>query len=184
MNSYSLPAELPGSPNNDSSNLPRQGDLSNAPSQSKNHEHHKQYLGIHLGVEEFYLPISTVREVALVPSIAYVPNANPYIDGIASLRGHLIPVINIKKLMGFSLRQRTSKERLMVLEHGSAYFALIVDSISNVITIKADEIDTHLPPLGSSVSIVTRISIRGDKNLGILDTARILTLIQGKTSSN
>ncbi len=58
-----------------------------------------QVVGFRIGRETFGLPIAMVREIVRVPEITSVPNAPNYIEGVINLRGRIIPVVDLRRLM-------------------------------------------------------------------------------------
>ncbi|MGI0076688.1 MAG: chemotaxis protein CheW, partial [Nitrosopumilaceae archaeon] len=51
--------------------------------------------------ENYAVPIEQVREIRNFLEITSVPKAKKYVKGIMNLRGLIIPVIDIKKRLGF-----------------------------------------------------------------------------------
>ncbi len=58
-----------------------------------------QYIGFRLGGEEYSIPILKVREIINVPGMTRLPQTPEYIEGVANLRGSVVPIVNIKKLV-------------------------------------------------------------------------------------
>jgi len=49
-----------------------------------------------LGGENLAFPIGLVQEIVKPSAITRVPNAPPYVEGIANLRGNILPVVNLR----------------------------------------------------------------------------------------
>lgn len=177
MKTSTLPAMLASSSQSDTSIFQIHGDLDGG--QSSDFEAREQVIGVCIGDEHFFIPLTAIQEITMIPAITFVPNADPYIDGITNLRGNLIPVINVRKLMGFNRGTRSASERLLVLKERHVTFALVVDGISEVIGLRPHEIDTPPSSLGASFDFIPRVSKQGDNIRGIIDAARILTYVVG-----
>jgi len=58
-------------------------------------------IGFRIGEEQFVASRDQVREVLMLPdAMTRVPGANRWMLGIANLRGHLLPLIDLKMLLG------------------------------------------------------------------------------------
>ena len=58
-------------------------------------------VGFRLGTERFLVPRGEVREVLMVPpAITRVPGAKSWVRGLANVRGHLLPVVDLKEFLG------------------------------------------------------------------------------------
>lgn len=53
-----------------------------------------------LGGVEFGLDIKSVQEIVRLPKITPVPRAPEYVQGVANLRGNLLPIINSRARFG------------------------------------------------------------------------------------
>jgi purine-binding chemotaxis protein CheW len=179
MNSTTLQTLLVSNAQIDTSIFQIHGDLDGG--QPIDFDTREQVIGVTIGQEEFFLPLKAIQEITMVPAITFVPNADPYIDGITNLRGSLIPVINVRKLMGFSRGTRSSEERLLVLKEGHVIFALVVDGISDVVGLRPNEIDTPPSTSGPALDFMPRVSKQGEIIRGILDAARILKYVVGES---
>ncbi len=62
-------------------------------------------IGFRLGAERFIVGRDEVREVLMVPStVTRVPGAKTWIRGLANVRGHLLPVVDLRSLPGCRFR--------------------------------------------------------------------------------
>ncbi len=58
-------------------------------------------VGFRIGEEQFVASRDQVREVLMLPeSMTRVPGAKRWLLGIANLRGHLLPLVDVKLLLG------------------------------------------------------------------------------------
>src|SRR6202012_284469 len=118
----------------------------------------QQYLVFRLGEEEFGLPIGAVEEVARVPDkIARVPNTPKFLEGVVNLRGEVVPVVDQRKRFNMSPLAEKASRRLVVVRTDRHIAGLIVDGVSQVLRIAADEIDTAPDLTGETNKLVTGI---------------------------
>jgi purine-binding chemotaxis protein CheW len=135
----------------------------------------EQYIGISIGDEEFLLSIVTIREIILLPTIAYVPNAPDIIEGVINLRGTILPAISMRKLMQMPRPISIKTARVVVAKQGTTLFGLIVDGITNVISLMAKDIQNHnLPKHGPEAEFIGSICKLQAKVKGILDLGKVL----------
>ncbi|UCE71920.1 MAG: chemotaxis protein CheW [Nitrospiraceae bacterium] len=59
----------------------------------------QQYIGFDVNSSEYMIPILKVREIITMPSITVLPQLPLYIRGVTNLRGSIIPIVNLKKLL-------------------------------------------------------------------------------------
>ncbi|MBN2374671.1 chemotaxis protein CheW [bacterium] len=101
----------------------------------------EKYVTFFLDEEEYALPIFQVQEIKRVGDITRVPNSPPHVRGVVNLRGKIIPVIELKNRLNLGKTSIGEESRIVVVENGSRIFGLMVDSVSQVLNITAEEID-------------------------------------------
>lgn len=91
--------------------------------------------------EEYGVPISQVQEIVRVGGITMVPNSPSYMEGVINLRGRVLPVLNLRKRLGLSDKEKSSASRIVVTEVGSKVIGLLVDAVSHVIKIPPEYVE-------------------------------------------
>jgi purine-binding chemotaxis protein CheW len=93
------------------------------------------------GDEEYGIAIAYVAEIVKVPPITAVPRVPPAVLGITSLRGTIVPVLDLRVVLGVSRPavQRTS--RLVVLRGDGQPLAMLVDQVSQVVRLDRASIE-------------------------------------------
>ncbi len=100
-----------------------------------------QLVAFKLGDEEFGVPIQAVQEIVRPPSVTRVPFAPGFIEGIANLRGEILPILSLRKRLGMPYREVDSNTRIVVLKSHKATTGIIVDSVSEVLRVDHQDID-------------------------------------------
>jgi purine-binding chemotaxis protein CheW len=104
-----------------------------------------KYLTFALGEEEYGLPVLRVREIIKMMDITVVPQVPPYVKGVINLRGKVIPVVDLRLKFNFPSIDYTERTSIIVvhvtLASGSMMMGIVVDAVSEVINIAADEIE-------------------------------------------
>lgn len=87
-------------------------------------------IGFRLGNEQFVAPRGQVREVLMMPeAITRVPGAKRWLLGIANLRGHLLPLIDLKMLLGSGRTPQRRTTRVISVNHREIPAGLVVDEV-------------------------------------------------------
>lgn len=138
-----------------------------------------KYLTFALADEEYGLPVLRVREIIQMMDITEVPQVPPHIRGVLNLRGKVIPVIDLRIKFGLAQADVTSRTCIVVVEVALAssrvLMSLIVDRVSEVLNIVADEIE-QTPEFGDRVCtdyIKGMAKVKGGVKI-LLDLDRIL----------
>lgn len=87
-------------------------------------------VGFRIGDEQFVAGREQVREVLMLPdSITRVPGARRWLLGIANLRGHLLPLIDVKLLLGGGRTALRRSTRVISVNHREVPAGLVVDEV-------------------------------------------------------
>jgi purine-binding chemotaxis protein CheW len=93
--------------------------------------------------ENYAVPIEQIREIRNFSDITSVPKAKKYVKGIMNLRGLIIPVIDIKKRLGFgdvSLLNQ-SNYKIIIADVRDSIYGIIVDKVEQVLEINTKQIE-------------------------------------------
>ncbi|ALM75350.1 chemotaxis protein CheW [Thermococcus barophilus] len=138
-----------------------------------------QVVAFRVGNEEFCLDISKVREIKEMMPITRVPNAPDYIEGVINLRGQITTIVNMKKLLGYyDAEEDLQKKKIIIAEVKGEIIGIIVDSVSDVITLTDDQIEQPPKTLASKVDIrfikgIAKIN-NGERLLIMVDLDKLL----------
>jgi twitching motility protein PilI len=87
-------------------------------------------IGFRLADEQFIVAREDIREVLMVPAlIARVPGAKPWIRGLANVRGHLLPIIDLKLFLDAGRVAGQRDARVLVIKGTDGSAGLIVDEV-------------------------------------------------------
>ena len=93
--------------------------------------------------EEFYaLDIQAVQEIVRMQSITSIPGSDAWVEGITNLRGRVVPVIDLRRRCGVVDNDHTNETRIVVVSAAGGMVGLIVDAVSEVLRIPADQVET------------------------------------------
>ena len=150
-------------------------DKSSAREKSPAREELLQFVGFHVGGEEFVIDILRVQEIIRTQQLTRVPNSPECMEGVMSLRGKIIPVIALRKRFGLEQAPPDKQNRIMVVEIEGNVFGFAVDAVSEVLRIPADTVEPP-PRLGPvEREYVAGVGRLGDRLLILLDADRLLS---------
>ncbi len=87
-------------------------------------------VGFRIGEEQFVAARDQVREVLMLPdAMTRVPGAQRWLLGIANLRGHLLPLIDVKLLLGSGRTTLRRNTRVISVNHREVPAGLVVDEV-------------------------------------------------------
>lgn len=114
-----------------------------------------KYLTFELGSEEYGIPIIKVKEINGMMSVTKVPQTDKFVKGVINLRGRVIPIIDLRLKFGMEAIDYTERTCIIVVEveggEKMVSIGLVVDAVSEVNNIKAEEIENS-PTFGASLS--------------------------------
>ncbi len=94
--------------------------------------------------DEFYgIEIKHVTEIIGIQQIVELPELPVYFRGIINLRGKIIPVMDVRLRFNKEFREYNERTCIIVIDIKEVSMGLIVDSVSEVISIPEDDI---VPP--------------------------------------
>ncbi len=139
-----------------------------------------KHLTFALSDEEYGVSVLKVREIIKMMEVTLVPRMPPHVKGVINLRGKVIPVIDLRVKFGFPPQEYTERTCIIVIEVTTqqgvkVMMGTIVDSVSEVINITADEIE-ETPDFGERVdtdSIKGIAKVKGTVKI-LLDLDRVL----------
>jgi len=87
-------------------------------------------VGFRIGEEQFVAGRDQVREVLMLPEgMTRVPGAKRWLLGIANLRGHLLPLVDVKLLLGSGRTTLRRTTRVISVNHREIPAGLVVDEV-------------------------------------------------------
>ena len=87
-------------------------------------------VGFRIGEEQFVASREQVREVLMLPdAVTRVPGANRWLLGIANLRGQLLPLVDVKLLLGSGRTTLRRNTRVISVNHREIPAGLVVDEV-------------------------------------------------------
>lgn len=99
-----------------------------------------KFLTFTLGKDSYGIEIKYVTEIIGIQPITEVPELPEYIRGIINLRGKIVPVMDVRLRFKKQFREYNDRTCVIVVDIKGIYVGLIIDSVSDVISIPDTEI--------------------------------------------
>jgi purine-binding chemotaxis protein CheW len=99
-----------------------------------------EYLTFRLGAEEYALDILKVQEIRNYEVATAIANAPEYVKGVVNLRGAIVPIVDLRMLLGLPRADYTAFTVVIVLNLGKRTFGVVVDAVSDVTELGAEQI--------------------------------------------
>ena len=112
--------------------------------------HILEILEFTLGKERFAFASSCVREVFPLTEITPLPGLPAHVLGVVNVRGRILSVMDIRRLLEFGNIGLTNLNKAIILHHGDMELAVLADEVTGVYAIDVDEGQHTLPTLSIS----------------------------------
>jgi purine-binding chemotaxis protein CheW len=99
-----------------------------------------QYLIFTLGPNCYGIDIKNVTEIIGIQKITKVPELPEYVQGIISLRGKIIPVIDVRMRFKIESIEYNDRTCIIIVDLGNVSVGLIVDGVADVLSFEDSEI--------------------------------------------
>jgi purine-binding chemotaxis protein CheW len=137
----------------------------------------KQLVIFELADENYGLDISSVESIIKMQAITVVPHAPNFVEGVTNLRGKVLPVIDLRKRFNLPGRQVDKDSRIIVVSFNKKEIGMMVDSVSEVLTINTDVVEPP-PALVTTIdsAFITGIAKIDTRLVILLDLAEVFSL--------
>ncbi len=100
-----------------------------------------QIVSFRLANEEYGVEIMQVQEIILLGQITEMPNVCEHVRGLINLRGHVIPVLDLRARFDLGVGTMTNDSRIIVLNLAGKTIGVIVDAVNEVLRIHSEQIE-------------------------------------------
>ena len=136
-----------------------------------------QVVAFKLGGEEYGVDIGQVREINRLVPITRVPRVPTYVEGVINLRGQLLPIIDLRARFEMPRIAATRATRIVVAEIGARRVGVIVDSVSEVVQIPLEQVESAPEILaGVATEYIRGVGKLEDRLIILLDLTKIASV--------
>lgn len=109
------------------------------------------WLTFRLGAEGYGVDILEVQEIRAYTPVTVVPKSPPHVRGVMNLRGSVIPVLDLRTLLGLGAATTTVQPVIVVVRVVQRVVGMVVDAVDDVVTIGTESVQP-LPECGERVA--------------------------------
>lgn len=129
--------------------------------------------------EEYATSIVDIQEIIKLPVVTPVPRAHPSVLGITSLRGTIVPVVDLRRVLRLDERPITRQSRILVLRGEGDPVGLLVDRVTSVVRLDSDTIEATPRAMEREGNhLLKGVGRQGARLIIILDTPAVLGVLE------
>ena len=135
-----------------------------------------QFVIFFVSGETFAVALSEVKEIIRMPAIVRLPLSPSSLEGLANLRGRVLPIVSTRRLFGMDDVEHDDATRIVILDQGQP-LGIVVDRVASVVTAERDQIEDASAIEGAIGSAMLQGMIKGLEGFGlvmILNTQQLL----------
>ena len=141
-----------------------------------------QLLTFTLGDEVFGVDISQIREVLEYTDMTVIPQMPAFMRGVINLRGHVVPVVDLRRKFGMTEVERTVNTCVIIVEVAmgdegeTTVLGALVDSVQEVMNLEGDQIEPP-PKIGINLNteFIRGMGKQGEQFVIILDADKVFS---------
>jgi len=134
-----------------------------------------QFVGFELDGQAYAFRIDQIQEIVILNQVTKTPQVPDFVEGVANLRGSIIPIINLRKLFRLTPKETDGDTRTIVVNVGERTMGCTVDLVSQVIRIPDENIQSAPETVtGNGAHYISGFARVDGKLLILLDIDQLL----------
>ncbi len=143
---------------------------------SKNEE---RVISFKLNEELIGIDIKKIVKITKELDITPVPKTKEYILGVINLRGNIVPVVDLKKMLDLPNNEEEETKFILVIDSDLGNIGLMVDKIVGANTIEPEEIQpTPINAIGIDSKYITGVVMAKDEESGERNLLILLDIVK------
>jgi len=134
-----------------------------------------EVLSFRLGEEEYGISILKVQEIRGYDAVTRIANAPAFLKGVLNLRGQIVPIVDMRIKFALGQAGYDSFTVVIILNIGRQVIGMVVDSVSDVVTLTPDQV-RPAPSIGGGIDAdhLLGLGTVGERMLILLDIERLM----------
>ena len=138
-----------------------------------------EFLSFWVGDEEYAVDILEIGEIIKVPEITEVPRAPQWLLGIISLRGTVVPILDLRIVLKLDPQEISRSSRVLVLRADGEPVGILVDRVTSVVRLERSDIEAKPQTMKLEAGDVIRgVGRIGERILIILDGESVVSVLE------
>lgn len=145
-------------------------------------EERRQFITFLSGQQEFGANIMMIREIRGWTETTPLPHAPDFVRGVINLRGVVLPVVDLKAMLGRGLTEANPKHVIIVVKTGDRTIGLLVDAVSDIMTVTVADIQPT-PDLArdSNGAFIDGIAVIDQRMVTLLSMDKLTASLTGES---
>lgn len=133
-----------------------------------------EFLCFRVSNEIYGINIMDIKEIIKPREVTEVPRAPVFVSGVLSLRGTIIPIIDMRIRLGLAQEKSSGKERIVVIKNNNSFSGLLVDEVTQVVQVHLEAVEAAPAILdGIDRDFVSGIGRSGGRFIIILNLGNV-----------
>jgi purine-binding chemotaxis protein CheW len=136
----------------------------------------REFLAFKLGAEEYGIDILRVQEIRSYEEPTRIANAPGFMKGVVNLRGVIVPIVDMRVKFNLESASYDSFTVVIVLNVSGRIVGMVVDAVSDVITLSAEQL-RPVPEFSSAIDSDHLLAIGAvdQRMLILIDIEKLMT---------
>lgn len=135
----------------------------------------REFLSFRLGAEEYGIDILKVQEIRGYEKPTRMANAPEFVKGVINLRGIIVPIIDMRIRFALGSAEYDAFTVVIILNLGTRVVGIVVDSVSDVITLTPEEIrPAPEASIHGEANYVIGLGTPGERMLILMDIEKLI----------
>ena len=131
---------------------------------------------------KFGINVIKVKEIIQPMNVTFIPHAHPHVEGIIQLRGEVLPVVDMLRVLGIQNAERNPQQKYIVAEFNKQRVVFHVDNVTQIHRISWDQIEKPSDMYQGGASQVIGVVKYNNEMILLLDFERIMVDINPASS--
>jgi purine-binding chemotaxis protein CheW len=134
-----------------------------------------QFVGFQIDGQDYAFRIEQIREIVIRDRVTPMPRVPDYVEGVSTLRGAIIPIINLSRLFGMAQKPNDEETRTIVVNVHGRTMGCTVDAVSQVIRIPEESIQPAPDTMtADGAKYISGFAKLGERLVVLLDIEELL----------
>lgn len=135
-----------------------------------------QFIEFEIDQQRYAFPICQIREILILKNVTPMPQVPDYVAGVSNLRGEIIPIVDLRVMLGFPSLDATEETRTIVVNVAEKTIGATVDLVTRVLRVEKDSVSEPPDNMVSNGRDYIEGFIKSDDRLVIvLNVERLFT---------
>lgn len=135
------------------------------------------FLCFELGDEEFGVDLNMIVQIVKPPPLTRVPRVGPHILGVISIRGAVVTLVDLRRLMGLTPSTWPRNARILLVDVNDEQIGLLVDAVTQVRRLGEGELE-KTPQLDDSQAAERVVYVarpEADSQVTVIDLVAVMS---------